>query len=287
MVEALRAEIAQLQPGARLLSQHALSERLDVSRDTVQRALRELRAEGLITSTTGSGSFVAETTGEGGDEGGDGDELEPAIIALDHYLDDALREEHVTIDFFGFSAETLTTLLKPRLDRLKLARSFHPDSLKIRLLLPTTDVRLALPRAVDNPKDPRPLERLRRMTTGFVDVLQEAVNELRVREVVPEASLQVMAVPMTPQVKLYVINREVALRGWYEVERAPVEVPVSEDGRETELLEIYDLMGLDASLIRQRPSAARKAQTWFESVWNTIAVEWPGDADQLAGDPLV
>ncbi len=47
------------QAGDAVPSEHALMQRFDVSRMTVNRAMRELVAEGLITRTRGSGSFVA------------------------------------------------------------------------------------------------------------------------------------------------------------------------------------------------------------------------------------
>jgi len=46
--------------GARLPSEHALMQQFAVSRMTVNRALRELAAEGRITRMAGVGSFVAE-----------------------------------------------------------------------------------------------------------------------------------------------------------------------------------------------------------------------------------
>jgi GntR family histidine utilization transcriptional repressor len=46
-------------PGAKLPSENALVARLDVSRMTVNRALRELARDGVITRVQGVGSFVA------------------------------------------------------------------------------------------------------------------------------------------------------------------------------------------------------------------------------------
>ncbi len=62
IMEAIRAEIAsgRLPPGARVPSEHELVRRFGVARMTVNRALRELAAEGLVTRTAGSGTFVAD-----------------------------------------------------------------------------------------------------------------------------------------------------------------------------------------------------------------------------------
>ena len=269
--DALQRELARLGPGAKLRSQNELAEQYAVSRDTVQRALKELQNQGLITSIQGSGSFVSDAVEEQPEEA---DLLEPAIIALDHHLDRAFRERRVTIDFFGLSAETLVSLLKPRLDALRLKGRQAPEDLRIRLLLPSVDTHLAFPRSVAESQDPRPLDRLRIMTAGLVGLLDKAVTELRVRGVVANAQLDVRTVPMTPQVKLYIINGSKALRGWYKVVPNTVEVP-SREGEATEELEIFDLMGLDVSLIVQRPKAMADSQEWFDSLWSLVSVEYP------------
>jgi GntR family transcriptional regulator len=59
LVDVLRAEIVQKQPGDRLESEPALAERYGVSRFTVTRAVEILVDEGLIRRRQGLGSFVA------------------------------------------------------------------------------------------------------------------------------------------------------------------------------------------------------------------------------------
>jgi GntR family transcriptional regulator len=61
LVERVAAAIAggQLRDGEALPPERLLSERLEVSRTTVRKALDELVARGLITSRRGSGNFVA------------------------------------------------------------------------------------------------------------------------------------------------------------------------------------------------------------------------------------
>lgn len=60
VISALRAEIrsGDLPPGTRLPSEAALIERFSVSRTVIRESLGHLRAEGLIRSVRGSGSFV-------------------------------------------------------------------------------------------------------------------------------------------------------------------------------------------------------------------------------------
>lgn len=51
----------KLQPGARLPSEHALSEQYQVGRNTIRHALRDLTTQGYVESVQGVGSFVTET----------------------------------------------------------------------------------------------------------------------------------------------------------------------------------------------------------------------------------
>ncbi|WP_084718783.1 GntR family transcriptional regulator [Streptacidiphilus carbonis] len=273
VVAELRLLVADLSPGAQLPPQERLAKDYDVSRDTVQRALRELRQEGLIRSKQGSGSFVAPRIGPPDEDPDAYSEAEPAIIALDPYLERGLTAADVTIDYFGFSAETLATLLKPRLDLMRLPGASRPQSLHIRLLLPKMSAPLALPRSVADPADPRPLQRLQRLTFDLVRRLTDAVDEVRLRGLIPNVLLEIRTVAMTPQVKIYIINGTEALRGWYEVIEVPVRLPVDPSDAEGEMEEvmIYDLMGLDAALIPQQPAAVDTAQRWFDSIWSTIA----------------
>ncbi|NJC55370.1 FadR/GntR family transcriptional regulator [Brevibacterium marinum] len=66
VISALRSEILSgtLSPGTRLPTEAALIERFSVSRTVIRESLGHLRAEGLIRSVRGSGSFVlAQPTG--------------------------------------------------------------------------------------------------------------------------------------------------------------------------------------------------------------------------------
>lgn len=67
VISALRSEILSgiLSPGSRLPSEAALIERFSVSRTVIRESLGHLRAEGLVRSVRGSGSFVLAQPGSG------------------------------------------------------------------------------------------------------------------------------------------------------------------------------------------------------------------------------
>src|SRR3954451_2023272 len=95
VASALRAAILtkKLQPGDKLPSGNQLAERYGVARMTVQTAIRVLREEGLVVSRQGSGVFVRERTAR--------------PFALRPVVERAFQHSNVTVDFFGFTAQTL------------------------------------------------------------------------------------------------------------------------------------------------------------------------------------
>src|SRR3954447_25846901 len=91
----LRAAIltGRYKPGERLPSQNELTERYDVARETVKAALRALRDERLIVTRQGSGAFVRAQT--------------ERPVGLRPHIESAFERERVSLDFAGYSAETL------------------------------------------------------------------------------------------------------------------------------------------------------------------------------------
>src|SRR4029453_9424116 len=110
VASALRAAILtkKLGPGDRLPSGNELAKRYGVARMTVQQAFRLLRDEGLIVPRQGSGVFVRERT--------------ERPVGLRPHLERAFDDDKVTIDFAGFSGETLYGALGEPLDKVRAGR---------------------------------------------------------------------------------------------------------------------------------------------------------------------
>ena len=128
----LRAAILtrRLEPGEKLPSQSELAERYDVARETVKRALDILRADRLIVSRQGSGAFVRAQT--------------QRAVELRPHIETAFDRAHVSIDFAGFSGETLRDAMAEVLDKVRAGR-LAPESIAIRMLLSDMTVPMALP----------------------------------------------------------------------------------------------------------------------------------------------
>jgi hypothetical protein len=153
----------------------------------------------------------------------------------------AFEAQDVTIDFAGFSGETLHGVIAEPLDKIRIGR-LRPESITVRLLVPDPTQPWSLPVTVDEHAD-SPLFRkraeaiMRRHTLAIVD----SVTELGELGLVNKATAQVRVHPAPPMFKLYLINNEETFFGFY-----PVREHVTNFGGETQA--IYDLMGKDAIL---------------------------------------
>ena len=95
-------------PGERLPSQNELTDRYGVARETVKSALRILRDERLIVTRQGSGAFVRAQT--------------ERPVGLRSHIEAAFERKHVSIDFAGFSSETLQCALSEPFDKIRAGR---------------------------------------------------------------------------------------------------------------------------------------------------------------------
>ena len=88
----------------------------------MQQAIRLLRDEGLVVSRQGSGVFVRKRTAR--------------AIALRPHVERAFEQSKVSIDFAGFSGETLHGAPQEPLDKIRVGQ-LVPESIEIRVLIIT------------------------------------------------------------------------------------------------------------------------------------------------------
>src|SRR3954463_9914003 len=136
VANAIRAAILtkKFSAGDKLPSRQELAKAYNVAPMTVQNALRELREEGLIVSRQGSGVFVRERT--------------ERPVGLRPHIERAFEAEKVTIDFAGFSGETLHGAMSEPLDKVR-AGQVSPESIQVRILVPDPAQPWTLPATVD------------------------------------------------------------------------------------------------------------------------------------------
>lgn len=261
VAHALRAAILTrtFAPGDRLPSLNELSERYGVARMTVQQAMRILREEGLIVSRQGSGVFVRERT--------------ERPVGLRPHIERAFEQDRVSLDFAGFSGETLHGVVQEPLDKIRAGR-LRPSTIRIRALLPDPSVPWAIPAsAADLSDDPAFRGRSDGIMRRHMSAMVDSVRELAELGLVTEATAEVRVHRASPLFKLYLVNDAEAFFGFYPVREHKVTI-------KGEPHAVYDLMGKDATLFHHAVSPdedstgtqyVEQARLWFDSMWGTVA----------------
>jgi DNA-binding transcriptional regulator YhcF (GntR family) len=261
VANALRAAILtrKFAPGDKLPSGPQLAESYGVARMTVQQAVRILRDEGLIVSRQGSGVFVRERT--------------ERPVGLRSHLERAFEEARVSVDFAGFSGETLHGAISEPLDKIRAGR-IRPISITVRLLLPDPSIPWTLPVRIDDMADsPAFRTRADRIMRRHAGAIVDAVAELGVMGLIEETHAEIRVYPAVPLFKLYVLNGTETFFGYYPVEKHDVQL----DGERTP---IWDLMGKDAVLFHHAADLdpeslasqyVTQSTAWFDSIWNSVA----------------
>jgi DNA-binding transcriptional regulator YhcF (GntR family) len=261
VANALRAAIRtrRFEPGDQLPSLTELSKAYGVSLMTVQKALGVLRDEGLVISRQGKGSFVRQRT--------------ERAVGLRPHVEQAFSRQRVSIDFAGFSGETLAGALQEPLDKIRIGR-LTPEEISVRVLLPDLSVPVGLPALADtSADDERVRARAQQIATRFNQAIMDSLHELADLELVRSVSAEVHVYRTSPVFKLYILNAEEVFFGFYPV----FEHKVAIDG---ESVGIYDPMGKDAILFHFTSSDdetsvgaqyVTEAQKWFNSVWNSVS----------------
>ncbi|MGW4166176.1 winged helix-turn-helix domain-containing protein [Streptomyces chartreusis] len=257
--------------GSFLPSQRDLAEEFEVSRDTVQRALRELVDEGWIESRQGSGSRVVKTQ-----------RIQSATpkatrsrrgITLESLISEAFEQPEVTLDVYTLTSESLYWRIQQQADRIR-GRSISPRRITLRMLLPAETHPLPYPRVKDDKDDPRLRERLHGITERHAKSLRESLVALKTEGLVPSVDVEIRRTPLTPTFKLYLFNGAEALHGPYEVIERKIEL---EPGEEITAL---DVLGLGATLTHHvkddDPNASgtvfvESMQKWFDSAWDHLS----------------
>ena len=273
VAEVLRTRMVDgtYQLGAELPAQGRLAREFGVSRDTVQRVVRELGNEGWIESRQGSPARVVKvqrvqsTTAKAS--------RSRQVMMLGPLISEAFEQSEVSLDVFTFTSESLDTHIRLQAERIR-AGAIAPGSITVRLLLPDPGLDLPYPVIRQDKEDPRLRERLRAITDRHTESLRTALRDLRAERFVPSVDVQIRHVRLVPTFKLYVINRTEVLHALYEVIERPIILDTGEE------IDALDVLGLGAMLTHHvedtDPNApgsvfVLKTRSWFESVWNLLA----------------
>lgn len=197
-------------------------------------------------------------------------------VGLRPHIERAFDQPKVSVDFAGFSGETLHGAIQEPIDKIRVGR-LRPEEIAIRILVPDLSVPVGLPALASTRQDaPAVRGRSDQITRRYNQAILESVHELADFGRVNAASAQVRVYRTSPLFKLYILNSEEVFFGFYPV----LEHTVMVEGEQTG---IFDAMGKDAILFHYEASDddssigaqhVQQAQMWFNSVWNTIATDF-------------
>lgn len=261
-----RIRAGELKAGDRLPTQAELADEFGVERGAVRQALRALQEDGLLTNVSkGSPPRIAVPAPSRG-------EPQPTMVGLAPRLVEAFAARHVRVDVVCHTAETLMLALGEPLRRIHEA-TVRPESVDVRILLPSRDITLAFPVLVEGDNtDDSVHKRWLAMRNAQAQVLQHNLLALRATHRI-DVQVTFRALPFTPPVKLYLLNGEEALIGYYVVTER-------EEEYESRTLEMYDALGAQSLLFSfAKQSGDRdeafvgESQKWFDALWETITTD--------------
>lgn len=262
-----RIRVGDLKAGDRLPTQAELADEFGVERGAVRQALRALQEDGLLSNVSkGSPPRIAERVP------GLSGEPQPTMVALAPRLADAFASPHVRIDAACLTAETLMVALSEPVRLIHEGR-IHPESIEVRILLPSRDINLAFPVPVEAPDDDNPVhQRWLEMRNAQGHVLRHNLRALRSSHGI-DVKVTFRALPFTPPVKLYLLNKSEALIAYYMVSRR-------EEPTDAGILDMYDVLGTESLLFSfdknagdRDASFVEQSQKWFDALWETITTD--------------
>ncbi|WP_052310457.1 winged helix-turn-helix domain-containing protein [Streptomyces viridochromogenes] len=261
-----RIRAGELRPGDRLPTQAELAEEFGVERGTVRQAVRALQEDGLLANVSkGSPPRIAAPAPARG-------EPQPTMVGLAPRLTEAFSARRVRVDVVCHTAETLMVAIGEPLRLIHEGR-LHPESIDVRILVPSRDIELAFPVAVEAHGDDNPVhQRWLAMRNAQGQVLRHNLLALRSTHGI-DVRVTFRALPFTPPMKLYVLNGEETLFGYYMLTRR-----AEEWGSQT--LDMYDALGSQSLLFSfvkragHRDAAfVEESQKWFDALWETITTD--------------
>ncbi|MGW1889845.1 GntR family transcriptional regulator [Streptomyces sp. NPDC002004] len=272
-----RIRDGRLRPGQRMPTQAELADEFGVERTTVRQALRVLQSERLLAhATKGSPATVADP----GDRAaaGPGGAPQSTMVGLAPRIAAAFDAPHVEIDALCLTAVSLTLAIGEPLRQIHAGR-MKPATVDVRVLLPSRDIDLAFPAAVEHSGDrvrPGADELLHRrwlvQRNAQGQVLRHNLLALRATHGI-DVNVSFRALPFTPPVKLYLLNNNEALFAYYTLKRRGEEI-------DHEYLELYDAQGTQSTLFPfeqgeglRDTTFVEQSHVWFSALWNTISSE--------------
>lgn len=261
-----RIRVGELKAGDRLPTQAELAEEFGVERGTVCQALRALQEDGLLSNVSkGSPPRIAEPTSAR-------EVPQTTMVSLAPRLTEAFAGPQVRVDAVCLTAESLMLALGEPIRRIHEG-SLRPRSIDVRVLLPSREINLAFPVRVEGRGDDDLVhQHWLAMRNAQAQVLRHNLLAVRSTHGI-DVQVAFRALPFTPPMKLYLLNGDEALIGYYVLTER-------EEKYGSETVEMYDALGSQSLLFsfekRTGPRDAafvEESRKWFDALWETITTD--------------
>ncbi|MFJ2890286.1 GntR family transcriptional regulator [Streptomyces sp. NPDC087305] len=196
----------------------------------------------------------------------------PSIVALGDRLEAAFSESHVEIDAVCLNGQSLSLAMGRPIQAI-YAETIHPEKIDVRVLLPSRDISLAFPCAIEpNQGEFDPVHQgwlSQRNAHG--QSMRMALLSLRETHRI-DVHVTFRALPFTPMAKVYLINGKEALFSYYMVARRTAEIDLRS-------IEVYDpgprgivrLFGMGKS--EEDDIFVEQSHLWFNAIWECVSTE--------------
>lgn len=193
---------------------------------------------------------------------------------LHPWFSSSLLRNHVEVVFFGYSCETLYELLSEAFGEIEDGHR-SPRTIKIRMLLPDCAIPMAVPCLADSRDDYLAArEASGERTKTYTRKIANLVERLEARGLIESGEIEIRFHRMTPLVKVYLLNDDVAFWGPYPIESSTFETT------DAALVEFYDFKGRRSTLFgatladrgNDDAQTVKALQTWVNNVWETVAI---------------
>ncbi len=197
----------------------------------------------------------------------------PSMVGLGDRISTGFSARQVEVDALCVTGQTLALAIARPVQDIHAGR-IRPESIGVRVLLPSRDISLAFPVSVEAPESDDPLHSqwlIQRNTNA--NSLRTALLSLR-RSHGIDVQVSFRAVPFTPMAELYLINGTEALFAYCMVSRR-------EETIDDTLHDVFDA-STDVSLQRRFNSGealdndtvfVEQSHLWFNSIWETVSAD--------------
>lgn len=195
-----------------------------------------------------------------------------AIAALGELLTAAFTADEVAIDAVCLSGQALSIAMGRPIHAVHTG-DVQPQSVSVRVLLPSRDISLAFPSPVSYTDGEGDFlhQRWLAQRNAYGQSLRSALVSLRDTHGI-DIAITFRALPFTPMAKLYLVNHTEALFSYYTLLRRIVDL----DDRH---VEIYDanpmglvrLFGTDST--SDDTAFVTQSQQWFDSLWQSVTTD--------------